>query len=158
MNVMVNDGRTANPQGIARTNNLMPNGGYIPKMEMRNEFIPLNYKKLHNMESDKNPSTKDLKLFNGANFPDPTMNMRPCKELPHVGIINPRILRRAPVSSTGAINHRPLPVAGARNNPIGIAQENTQKFAPLLNNFDSFYPNISAGKMGMYPNQKPMGR
>ena len=33
-----------------------------------------------------------------------------------------------------------------------------QKFAPLLNNFDSFYPNLSAGKMGRYPNQVPMGR
>jgi hypothetical protein len=158
MNVMVNDGRTPNPQGIARTNNLMPNGGYIPRMEMRNDFIPLNYKKLHNMVSDKNPSTKDLKLFNGANFPDPTMNMKPCKDLPQVGIINPRNLRRSPLSSVNSVNHRPLPIAGARNNPIGIAQEKEQIFASQLNNFDSFYPNLSAGKMGRYPNQVPMGR
>lgn len=158
MNVMVNDGRTPNPQGIARTNNLMPNGGYMPRMEMRNDFIPLNYKKLHNRVSDKNPSTKDLKLFNGANFPDPTMNMKPCKDLPQVGIINPRNLRRSPLSSENSVNHRPLPIAGARNNPIGIAQEKEQKFAPLLNNFDSFYPNLSAGKIGRYPNQVAMGR
>ena len=70
MNVQLGDGRTPNPQRIARTNNLMPNGGYIPKMENRDDFIPLNFKKLYNSEVDKNPSTADLKLFNGANFPE----------------------------------------------------------------------------------------
>ena len=39
MNVQLGDGRTPNPQRIARTNNLMPNGGYIPKMENRDDFI-----------------------------------------------------------------------------------------------------------------------
>ena len=156
MNVMVNDGTSPNPQRLARPNNTMPNGGYIPKMEGRDDYIPLDYKKLHNMVSDKNPSTADLKLFNGASFPDPTMNMRPCKDLPQVGIINSRNLRRPPLSSDNSINHRPLPVAGARNNPKGIAQEKDQKYAKLLNDFDSFYPNLSAGKIGRYPNQVPM--
>ena len=148
MNLYVNDGTRPNPLGLLKPINTMPNGGYRPSQGGIPDFIPLDAGLLIKRETDKNPSRYDLRLFDVANNPDITKVMYPCKTEQTIDIINSRLKRRNPLKDTAG--QYPTPY-GARNQPVGLAQEKDQVIAKNLNVFDSNYPN-KMSSFGRRPN------
>lgn len=149
MNLYVNDGVKSNPTKKLTPVNTMANMGYKPSQGGKPDFIPLDAGLLIKRESDKKPSRKDLRLFDTANYPDPTREMKPCKSYATVDIINGRLKRQAPISNTNGMY--PTPYSGGRNQPIGLAQERDQIISKNLNVFNSDYPNLMSS-FGKRPN------
>lgn len=149
MNLYINDGTRPNPTKKLTPINTMANTGYKPSQGGIPDFVPLNAGLLIKEESDKNPDRYDLRLFNTANKPDPTDEVKPCKSYATIDIINGRLKRQEPISNTNGMY--PIPYSGGRNQPVGLAQEQDQVMSKLLNAFNSDYPNLKSA-IGKYPN------
>ena len=145
----VNDGTRPNPTAQLTPVNTMPNGGYKPSQGGIPDFVPLNAGLLIKKETDKTPSRKDLRLFATASNPDPTMEMKPCKSIATVDIINGRLKRNNPLEDTAGMY--PIPYSGGRNQPIGLAQEPNQMISKNLLIANSDYPNMKSS-IGKRPN------
>ena len=149
MNLYVNDGVRPNPNKKKTPVNTMANMGYKPSQGGKPDFIPLDAGYTIRKESDMRPSRKDLRLFDTANYPDPTREMKPCKSYATVDIINGRLKRQGPISNTNGMY--PIPYSGGRNQKVGLAQEKEQVISKLLNAFNSDYPNMKTS-IGRFPN------
>lgn len=150
MNLFINDGTRPNPtKQLTPVNTMANNGAFKPGNRGIPDFIPLNAGMLIKKETDKNPDRDDLRLFDTANNPDFTNEMKPCKSIATVDIINGRLKRQNPLSNTAGMY--PIPYSGGRNQPIGLAQEKNQMISSNLNGFNSDYPNMKSS-IGIFPN------
>ena len=92
MNLFINDGTKPNPtKKLTPINTMANNKAYKPSNQGIPDFIPLDAGLLIKKETDKNPDRDDLRLFDTANNPDPTSEMKPCKSYATVDIINGRL-------------------------------------------------------------------
>ena len=150
MNLYINDGTKANPtKKLTPINTMANNKRYKPSQGGKPDFIPLDAGLLIENETFKFPDRDDLRLFDTANIPDPTREMKPCKTYATIDIINGRLKRQEPISNTNGMY--PTPYSGGRNQPIGLAQEKDQIISANLDTFNSDYPNLYS-KIGIRPN------